>query len=75
MNVSTNAVVKSMGELDDYPWSGHMVLVGKRKNDWQEKAYVLYQFHEREGKAIRAYRRFMEEGKDQGRRPELVGGD
>jgi len=63
-----------MGELEGYPWSGHMVLVGKGKNDWQEREYVLYQFHEREGRAIRAYRKFMEEGKGQGRRPELVGG-
>jgi putative transposase len=67
-------VVKSLGELDHYPWSGHTVLVGKRKSDWQEREYVLQQFHEEEGKAVRAYRRFMEEGKDQGQRPELVGG-
>jgi hypothetical protein len=51
-----------------------MFLVGKGKNDWQERKYVLGQFHEKEGKAIRAYRKFMEEGKGQGRRPELVGG-
>jgi hypothetical protein len=50
------------------------MLMGKEKNDWQEREYVLHQFHEREGKAIGAYRRFMEEGKRQGRRPELVGG-
>jgi len=68
------AVVKSMAELDQYPWSGHRVLVGKGKNDWQEREYVLHQFHEREGKAIRAYGKFMEEGKGQGRRSELVGG-
>jgi hypothetical protein len=48
--------------------------MGKRKNDWQEREYVLHQFHEKEGGAIRAYRKFMEEGKGQGRRPELVGG-
>jgi transposase-like protein len=48
--------------------------VGKGKNDWQEREYVLHQFNERERKAIRAYRKFMEEGKGQGRRPELVGG-
>jgi hypothetical protein len=48
--------------------------MGMAKNDWQEREYVLHQFHEREGKAIRAYRRFVEEGKKQGRRPELVGG-
>jgi putative transposase len=48
--------------------------MGKGKNDWQERDYVLHQFHNKEGKAIRAYRKFMEEGKGQGRRPELVGG-
>ena len=66
--------VKSMEELDEYPWSGHHVLMGTKKNDWQERDYVLDQFHKKEGKAIRAYRKFMEEGKNQGRRPELVGG-
>jgi hypothetical protein len=48
--------------------------MGKRKNDWQERAYVLHQFHSNEKEGVRSYRRFMEEGKDQGRRPELVGG-
>jgi hypothetical protein len=74
LNPLRAALVRSIRELDHYPWSGHRVLVGRGKNDWQEKEYVLHQFHEREGEAIRAYRRFMEEGKDQGRRPELVGG-
>ncbi len=74
LNPLRAAVVKSMGELDHYLWSGHRVLVGKEKNDWQEREYVLHQFHEKGGKAIRAYRKFMEEGKSQGRRPELVGG-
>jgi len=67
-------LVKSLEALDHYPWSGHMILMGRGKNEWQERGYVLRQFHEREGKAVRSYRRFMEEGKDQGRRPELVGG-
>jgi REP element-mobilizing transposase RayT len=66
--------VKSMEELDRYPWSGHRVIMGKEKNNWQEREYVLQQFHEKEGKAIRAYRKFMEEGKQQGRRLDLVGG-
>ena len=66
--------VKSMRELDHYPWSGHKILVGKGKNDWQERDYVLHQFDEKEGKAIGAYRRYVEEGKGQGRRRELVGG-
>ena len=74
LNPLRASVVESMEELDRYPWSGHMVLMGKGKNDWQERDYVLRQFDEKERKAIRAYRRFMEEGKGQGRRPELVGG-
>jgi len=66
--------VKRIEELDRYPWSGHSVLIGKRKNHWQETEYVLRQFSEERGRAIRAYRKFIEEGKDQGRRMELVGG-
>lgn len=74
LNPFRASVVKSLKELDGYPWSGHPVLIGYVKNDWQERDYVLRQFHEKEGKAIRAYRRFIERGKDQGRQPELVGG-
>ena len=74
LNPLRAAVVKSMGGLDYYPWSGHRILMGKGRNDWQEREYVLHQFHERERRAIGAYRKFMEEGKGQGRRPELVGG-
>lgn len=66
--------VKNLEELEQYPWSGHSVLVGRRKNKWQERDYVLRYFNDREGTAVRAYRRFIEEGKEQGRRPELVGG-
>jgi REP element-mobilizing transposase RayT len=74
LNPLRAAAVKSMRELDHFPWSGHTILIGNEKNDWQERDYVLRQFHGREGRAIRAYRKFMEEGEDQGRRPELVGG-
>jgi putative transposase len=35
---------------------------------------VLRQFSEERGRAIRAYRKFIEEGRDQGRRKDLVGG-
>ncbi len=74
LNPLRASAVASLADLDRYPWSGHGALVGKEKNDWQERNYVLQQFHRNEKKAIRVYRRFMEEGKDQGRRPELVGG-
>ena len=74
LNPLRASLVKSLGELERYPWSGNRVLVGREKNGWQERKYVLRLFHLREKEAIRAYRRFMEEGKDRGRRPELVGG-
>jgi len=74
LNPLRAAVVKSMEELDRYPWSGHKVLIGRDKNSWQERGYVLRQFSEERRRAIRALRRFMEEGKGQGRREDLVGG-
>jgi putative transposase len=68
------SVVKSIEELDRYPWSGHSVLVGKYKRQWQEKEYVLMQFNNEKRRAIQAYHKFVEQGKDRGRQPELVGG-
>ena len=74
LNPLRASVVRSMAELDHYRWSGHSVLVGKSRSDWQEKQYVLSQFGERQGRAVRAYQKYMEEEKDIGKRPELVGG-
>jgi REP element-mobilizing transposase RayT len=74
LNPLRAGIVKGMEELDRYPWCGHGVLTGRRMNDWQETEYVLKQFSEKRGKAIRGYRKFMEEGKQQGRRLDLVGG-
>jgi len=74
LNPLRASVVKSMEELDYYRWSGHGVLVGKNRNDWQETKYILEQFGLQKGRAIRSYRKFMEEGKGLGRRPDLVGG-
>src|SRR4030043_230519 len=54
LNPLRASAVKSVGELDRYPWSGHKILMGEAKNDWQEREYVLHQFHKGEGKAIRA---------------------
>ena len=74
LNPLRAGIVKNLEELDRYPWSGHGVLIGSSRNDWQERDYVLRQFSETKGKAVRAYRRFMEEGIAQERRNDLVGG-
>lgn len=74
LNPLRSRVVQCLRELERYRWSGHGVIVGKVQRDWQEKEYVLNQFGRGERQSIRAYRKFMEEGKGLGSRPELVGG-
>jgi len=44
------------------------------KNQWQEPDSVLAQIGNRENGAKNEYRRFVAEGVEMGRRPELVGG-
>jgi putative transposase len=67
-------IVKSLEELEDFPWCGHGILTGRQKNEWQEKDFVLGFFGSKGKKAIQAYRKFVEAGKDLGQRLELVGG-
>ena len=74
LNPLRAGIVGSVDELEGFPWCGHGALTGKRMNDWQETQYVLLRFGEEKRKAIRGYRRFVEEGEKQGRRLDLVGG-
>jgi len=67
-------VVRTMKELDGYPWSGHRMLIGRDENSWMDRAHVLGQFASRKGKAIREYRRFVQEGLGEGHNPMLTGG-
>ena len=67
-------LVDNLTKLDRYRYCGHSVLMGRVKNDWQDRDYVLKWFGPKEGEAKRAYRRFVKMGIDQGRRPDLVGG-
>jgi REP element-mobilizing transposase RayT len=67
-------LVGDMNVLDNYPYSGHSAFVGKVFRDWQHVDYVLGLFGKRKSDARKAYRRFVEKGVLQGRRPELTGG-
>jgi putative transposase len=67
-------LVDNLARLDRYKYCGHSVLMGRVKNDWQDRDYVLEWFGEKEGEAKTAYRQFVKGGLDLGRRPDLVGG-
>ena len=67
-------LVESFAALDRYRWCGHSVLMGRVKNDWQDRNYVLKWFGQKEREAKKAYRNYVQKGINEGRRPELVGG-
>ncbi len=66
-------LLRDMSELDRYPWSGHSALMGHHARDWQEVDGVLDCFSDERARARRKYRRFVEDGKCYGRRPEFEG--
>jgi putative transposase len=67
-------IVKTIEELDRYPWSGHSAIVGTLKRPWMDKDTVLSRFGARKRKAIAEYRRFILEEWGADRKPELTGG-
>lgn len=74
LNPLRGNLVSSLTKLDRYRWSGHGVLMGKLKNEWQDDEYVLRWFGRRVGEARRGYKHYMSEGIPIGHRPDLVGG-
>ncbi len=67
-------VVKTIEELDRYPWSGHRMIMGKEEYRWMDRGYLLAQFASTKRKALRAYWHFVQEGLGEGHRPDLGGG-
>jgi len=74
LNPIRAGLVRDIKELGFYPYSGHSVLMGKIKREWQETAGVLGVFGVKIASARRAYKEFVEKGIDQGRRADLSGG-
>ena len=74
LNVIRAGLVKGMGGLDRYRWSGHSVLMGRESRPWQAREEVLSYFGRREGVARRRYRQFVFEGIVLGKRGELSTG-
>jgi hypothetical protein len=67
-------VVKDIKALDQYPYSGHSVILGNHLQKWQSTDAVLAVFSSRASAARRKYHEYVAEGASQGRRPELTGG-
>lgn len=67
-------LVTDLEELGIYPYSGHSVLMRKRKQPWQDVEYLLGYFGKKAGVAGRRYRQYVGKGVAMGRRPDLVGG-
>jgi hypothetical protein len=67
-------IVKDLGELSRYRYTGHSVIMGQRDYDAQDVNAVLMRFSDKRKKAIAGYSGFVEAGLNQGRREELRGG-
>ena len=74
LNPLRAGIVKSIKELNEYPRSGHSVLMGKIKLEWQDRNTILAYFGKRRKTAIEKYEEFVVGGIKEGHRPELVGG-
>jgi len=74
LNPLRAGLVKSMNELDRYPWSGHAVLLGTGKKEGFATGEVLCRFGRNRTEARRRYREFVADGVSQGRRDDLTGG-
>ena len=73
VNLLRAGLVMDLKELNRNPWSGHSALVGKVERKWQNTEHVL-SFFGGNSNSKKNYSRYVENGIDQGRRPELVGG-
>ena len=74
LNPLRAGLVKSIQELDAFPYSGHSTLMGGFQKSWQETDEILKLFGSKPALARRMYRQFVEQGIGQGRRNDLAGG-
>lgn len=66
-------IVKTMDELDRYPYGGHYIFMNG-KLSFMDADYILMQFDKGIRKARKMYREFVEKGASSKRRDDLTGG-
>lgn len=74
LNPLRTGLVGDLSALDGYPYSGHSILMGKYKCEWQSTEDVLAFFSEKLSQAKRKYHDYVAAGVSQGRQPGLIGG-
>jgi len=67
-------IIKDYSSLGRYKYCGHGVILGNKRNDWQDVDYVLGFFSKKRKISQRQYKEYVSEGIEKGRRPDLVGG-
>ena len=74
LNPLRAAIIAEAKHLDTYAFSGHAVVMGNKKVDWQDHTYVLQLFADKVSIARKKYKRFVLNGIALGKRPDLSGG-
>src|SRR4030066_295966 len=74
LNPLRAGIVRTLKELERYPWTGHSVIAGIVKREWQDTEEILKYFGKRQKVAVKRYIAFIEEGASQRKRPDLIGG-
>jgi putative transposase len=74
LNPIRAGLAADMEGLVRYRYSGHSVVMGKVKHEWQDTRSVLGMYGGNVGAARRQYRAFVEKGVGEGRRQDLTGG-
>lgn len=71
LNPLRAGLVRTLDELDYFSWSGHAVILGYYKNDWQNTTTVLRHFDGLAEDARKGYHHYIERGLVYGSRTQL----
>jgi putative transposase len=74
LNPVRAGIVPDIEELNGYAYCGHSAVMGERIRSWQDVKYILGYFGKTVPRSRKAYREYMGEGIELGRREELTGG-
>ena len=75
LNPIRAGILRNMEDLDKYPLSGHAVIMGNIKKEWQDVEYVLGRFGNTVRSGRKFYAQFVSSGIELDRKPELTDGE